>query len=211
MRKISVLYVDDDEFDILWLERISKKYSNVQVISKNDFGVEDELNNYDFTIIDLNQPTISSIRIMALSTDSRVLVISGEPNDKSVLYKSHIDEMFATLVVEKQVSMSKFKAIYDTGTKPYLELIETAQLILTKRLASLMSSDIFIDGFDNLIHKTISTFLYCGMSTDVLKTMQDKQKGSYEEKTECRYYMPIVIKQINIALNELEDEIVLYR
>ncbi len=199
MEEVKVLYVDDDNMDRMRCERLFKHMEHLNGQTTEVFEPS-SWDLFDFVVLDLNMGAVDIKEILELAS-LKVFVVSGHSSISQVYDKTDLPIILSDLT-RIQISYGLFEDIQPDNTALHKELKEVSLTALRNRLE--MWEQFYVDamGFEELRHKTLSTFKSCGMVSSVLEVMKKA-----EDITE-RIRLSLILKhQIKIAIAQLESHL----
>lgn len=197
MEEVKVLYVDDDSMDRMRCERLFKHTKHVDGKTTGDFEPS-SWKLFDYVILDLNIRDINPAEVLKYAS-LNVIVVSGQSNLPNVYDKTYLPLLVSSLT-RNQVDTSMFSDIQPKNYELHEELKEVSFLTLRERLDKWEKFSVEAVGFEQLRHKSISTFKSCGMDTNVLETMKN-----VDDVLERVKLTAILKHQIQIAIKQLKS------
>ena len=197
MEVVKVLYVDDDSMDRMRCARLFKHTKHVDGKTTGDFEPS-SWQLFDYMILDLNIGDINPAEVLKYAS-LNVIVVSGQSNLPNVYDKTYLPLIVSSLT-RNQVDTRMFTDIQPKNYELHEELKEVSLLTLRDRLDKWEKFSVEAVGFEQLRHKSISTFKSCGMDTNVLEAMKN-----VDDVLERVKLAAILKHQIGLAVSELND------
>lgn len=197
MEVVKVLYVDDDSMDRMRCERLFKHTKHIDGETTADFEPSG-WQLFDYVILDLNIGAIDPAEVLKYAS-LNIIIVSGQSNLPNVYDKTYLPLIVSSLT-RNQVDTRMFTDIQPKNYELHEELKEVSFLTLRDRLDKWEKFSVEAVGFEQLRHKSISTFKSCGMDTSVLEAMKN-----VDDVLERVKLTAILKHQIQIAIKQLKS------
>ncbi len=202
-----VLYIEDDEVDLLWWQRITRTEQNISTTFKESLsdvaGVD--LSAFDLIICDANLPDADFKSLKDyFKNETHVHFLSGALIEGERIIEKPISLSHILALLEPEViDLSYIKTLSEGDVVYEQEMIRTALKVMPDRLKLLREMGYDITKIRTAAHKAKSSFRVCGMDSTALEVLEDLGEGTFERKKVDELFDKIE-RQILSALRDLE-------
>lgn len=203
-----LLYIEDDEIDILAFKRLLKKFENIEltICSTKSCTADINLNDFDFIISDSNLPDACIGDLKQVLPSGKTQFISGsEVPGENVWLKPIKQEQLDHLLNKERVINLKYIFDLAEGDQDYVhEMIETALSVLPDRWEELAAAQNDYVQLKKAAHKTKSSFRVCGISSESLTKLETLKETNCDLQY-IQHHLYEVKHQIEMAVAELKQ------
>lgn len=206
---LHILYIEDDEIDLLAFKRLISGNPSISLSSCSTFKELKELNVSNFQIIlsDSNLPDADYFKLKDFLPKGRTQFISGTVIDgEEVWQKPLSQEQFEGLLQRFcTVNLKYIKDLADGDADYEKDMIETALRVLPDRLLSIKEASDDYVLLAKAAHKTKSSYRVCGIDNKILSNLEEECKSSQPNKKKILELVADLKDQIKQAIDELKD------
>jgi len=205
----NLLYIEDDQVDVLSLKRILKNYEDVKLTVVESFAslLNVDLETFDAIITDSNLPDADYLKLKTyLGVKPNVQFISGTGIDGEPIWLKPISkENLDTLCCFKNVTNLDYIASLAQGDNNFeIDMLETALKVLPERLMEIKNSVNSLNQLKLAAHRTKSSYGVCGMDAVELNKVEELSEVEYEDKKALEGILNKIETTITLAIKELE-------
>lgn len=203
---LSLLYIEDDEIDVLALKRVLKGLKNVKLSVVGTLAKLKMLDTseYDVAISDVNLPDGGKDEISSVvSGVLPVFWVSGNADKDELAKPLTIEQLTDILNRLKVVDLAYIKDLADGDEECELEMVEIAIKLLPQRLEAIKQAATNIE-LQQAAHKTKSSFRVCGIQSKELEILDSSEIEDLPKK-QVQLLVDKVESTINRALKELNQ------
>jgi response regulator RpfG family c-di-GMP phosphodiesterase len=201
---VHLLYIEDDEIDVLALKRTLRGFKEVQLTVAHSLASLQELDFsvYDLVLSDVNLPDGSKNEISTVIPEKLPMFWVSGNADKDVLAKPISPERLEEVLKQvKVVDLAYIKSLADGDEEYEQEMIETALDLLPQRLKAIITAT-NTEEIQQAAHKAKSSFRVCGIQSKELEILDSPQLLNLSEE-QVLHYIEAVKAKINTAIEEL--------
>ncbi len=204
----SLLYIEDDDIDILLLRRLIKPLHtiNLDIVGTFQNLRQLDLSNYDLILSDSNLPDADYATLMQYLQNTNVQFVSGIGEPEQNVWAKPIDLklLLNRLYRDAEPQLNYIEELADGDMNFKREMITTALEILPERKSSLQKTNLKGSDLKKVAHKTISSFRVCGMDTSVLSMLETEAVKPSANDELIKNLIALVVHQIDTGIKMLK-------
>ena len=204
-----LLYIEDDEIDVLAMRRLLKNFSEVKmdVCTSMDKVLAIEFANYDVIISDSNLPDGTHKELMEILPPHKTKFISGSdmPGFDAWLKPITLHQIKSLITKSSSIDLTYIKNLADEDSTYEKEMIEIALQILPQRMEQLTVAKDDFDKLKSAAHKTKSSFRVCGMNNALLTKIEDFTPIEFQDFSHKEAILKSINAQVEGAIRELKQ------
>ncbi len=203
---IELLYIEDDEIDVLALKRHLKGVSNLNLTVCQSLAEVKmvDLSLFNCIISDANLGDANYETLKQILAVHNVQFISGNQIEGEDIWVKPIskDNVERFISQSQIVNLKYIKELAEGDIDYEKDMIETTIRILPERLLAIKKSKNNINQLKKAAHKTKSSYRVCGIDNALLQKIEDLTDAN--DISEVSYLIAAVETEINTAVEELK-------
>ncbi len=204
-----LLYIEDDDVDILTLKRLLKSYDEVELSICSSFQnlVKLDLSNYDAIISDSNLTDADYLKLKRhMGGLPNVQFISGSSIVGEPVWLKPINkENLETLCCFRNVINLDYIENLAQGDADFeIDMIETALRILPERLVEMKQSADSLKELKLATHRTKSSYRVCGIDPALLNEVEEMSEVDFCNKVKLQAILKSIYTTTDKAIKELD-------
>jgi hypothetical protein len=204
-----LLYIEDDEIDVLALKRLLRSFKSVQmdVCTLLRDLIKIDLSNYDIIISDANLPDGSYKELSKLLPPKKTHFISGSEIENFEVWIKPIslDQLEEILTRDSLLDLTYIRDLADGDAEYEQEMIGIALRVLPERLEELNRAKHDEQALRKAAHKTKSSFRVCGVNNSLLTELELLKGSAFSNENNKNKILNGVKDQIEKVIEELKE------
>ncbi|MBO6515846.1 MAG: Hpt domain-containing protein [Bacteroidia bacterium] len=206
--KKRLLYIEDDNIDVLSLKRLLNGLHLIELTICKSFQEVRNLNlrEVDCILCDSNIPDVSFDELKEYVKKSRVQYVSGSSNNDPDVWEKPLDQnrVIEFVFGHAGINLSYIDKLADGDALYEAEMLETAIELLPQRITQLKSAMNDIDKLKFAAHRTMSSFRVCGLDVSWL---QEIEQLTASNLVEVESLVARVESQADLAMIQLKQRL----
>ncbi|MDB4107933.1 hypothetical protein OAD66_07105 [Bacteroidia bacterium] len=204
-----LLYIEDDEIDVLALKRLLRQFDDVELtVCKyiKDLLALD-LSKFDSIISDANLPDGSFKKLQTILPESKTQFTSGSKVEgvKAWIKPISTEQLLSILQKNSIVDLSYIEDLAEGDEEYEQEMIELALKVLPDRLNELCSSKNDEEALRRAAHKTKSSYRVCGINNSLLTELEGLKGRAFNDIDLKTSLLSKIEEEIESAIAELKS------
>lgn len=205
----TLLYIEDDEIDILTLKRLLGKSSDITLVICKSFSEAKslDLHNYDAILSDSNLPDANYEKLEAYLPKDKTQFISGSEIEYAKVWIKPITEDQLNSLFQKNpiLNMQYIKDLADGEIEYEQEMIDTALKVLPERWEELKTASTDLAALKKAAHKTKSSYRVCGIDNSLIYKLESLNDSEFSNTQKTQNLLLQIEQQISSAIKELKN------
>jgi CheY-like chemotaxis protein len=202
-----LLYIEDDEIDILALKRSLRKHPEVELTVVTNLAELEamDLTSYNVVLSDANLPdaNLSDLKPLVQSHPNYHFVSGTDIEGERCIIKPISAEQLNRVLSGRVTDMSYINGLADGDDEYAQEMISTALDVLPDRLELIQSSINDLTALQKAAHKAKSSYRVCGMDARTLEELESLDATGFGDGKHLALINEVEF-QISQAIKELK-------
>lgn len=203
-----LLYIEDDEIDVLALKRLLRSFKNVQmdVCKMLKDLIKIDLSNYDVIISDANLPDGSYKELRKLLPTKKTYFISGSEIEGFDVWVKPVspEQLEGILTRDSLLDLTYIRDLADGDQDYEQEMIDIALKVLPQRYDELSKARYDQEALRKAAHKTKSSYRVCGINNTLLTELEGLKGAAFNNDILKNKLLKGVQSEIEKVIEELK-------